>query len=720
MSEFTQHRRIGRGILDSTLSQFLKRAVVVQTLLILAVIWVFVGWTLMADRQQTLETARQQLRTVSAGLLSHVDAILNDAVGAAIASSNVIGDEGGLEALSNDELAQILARHLTGGDYVRALVIATPNRFAQIARDRSAVHEPAPPEWLRTAMAAHGERTYVGPPIEIKSPVGEQVVPVVVRLNQGGNEMWAGALLGLASLESLYRRMQFDSGVLGIFVPNGDVLVRVPPVPIDQVNPETNERRAALVRAQNSLIDEAMFEAKGPITGDLTLFYTRRVTGYSLLVSAGRSVDSILAPWYARARNAVGVLTGFSVVLLALAFMLRKVASNLERRESHYRSLFNNSAMSVFLISGDTFLEANATTYNMFRVPPHVPMDGLHPWDLSPEFQSDGRRSSEAAQEYLRKAQAQGQVQFRWMLKRMDTNEPFPAEVSLSSIQVDNEPLFLAIAIDVTELEAARLQLQALNAELEQRVWERTAALQDANARLAFSNRELEAFTASASHDLRSPLGSIAAQAGMLKEELMTDSVRHRLDRIADSVKRCGDIIDALLSLAKVSRQGLAKESIDLTGLIRSIVDELRQQYPNHSVHCEIPEGLWLEADARLMKSLFANLLDNAWKYTGRSPAPTVKLRWEPRDDSDEFSVADNGAGFDMAYAERIFEPFQRMHSAAEFPGIGVGLATVARIVQRYGGRIWVDSRPGKGTTFHFTLPGAMPRRATHDELRTG
>jgi signal transduction histidine kinase len=376
----------------------------------------------------------------------------------------------------------------------------------------------------------------------------------------------------------------------------------------------------------------------------------------------------------------------------------------------------------VFLMSGDTFLEANATTYAMFGVPAEDPLDGLHLWDLSPDVQPDGRPSAATAQEYIRKAQALGQLQFRWTLKRFDTNEPFPADVNMSSIQVGDQSLMLAIVNDMTELEAARLQLQSLNAELEHRVWERTAALQDANARLAMTNQELEAFTASASHDLRSPLGSIAGQAGLLREELqalLSDSVRYRLDRIADSVKRCAEIIDGLLSLAKVSRQGLIKEPIDVTALARSIVDDLRQQYPGHAVACQIPEGLALEADPRLLKSLLSNLLDNAWKYTARSQAPTVELRCAIRDGAHEFSVADNGAGFNMAYAGRIFEPFQRMHSAAEFPGVGVGLATVARIVQRYGGKIWVESTPGVGTTFHFTLPAAAPRQApVLNELR--
>lgn len=715
MSEPTRHRRAGGGILDSTLSKVLKRAVVVQTILILAVIWSYAGWSIRTDREQTLETGRQQLRTISAGLQSHVDAILNDAVGSAVASSNAIRHQGGIDSMSDEELAQTLARHLTGGEYVRALLVATPHRFAQVARDRSSVTGPMPPDWLQAVMRTPQSATYIGHPIELK-PTGEQVVPVLSRVSSGSEEMWTGALLDLASLNSLYRGLRFDDGILGVVASGGNVLIRVPTPSLDLLDPEVNARRTAVLQRQTEVVDEALFEMPGPVSGQPTIFYTRRIAGYSLFVAASRARASVLAPWRARTVNVLAVLSGISIVLVGLAFLLRNVASKLERRDSHYRSLFNNSAVSVILMSREAFLEGNATTYRMFRLPADAPLEGLRPWDLSPELQPDGRKSSVAAQEYIRRAQSLGQLQFRWLHKRMDSNEPFPADVNLSSIQVGDQSLILAIVNDVTELEAARLQLQSLNSELEHRVRERTAELQDANARLALTNQELEAFTASASHDLRSPLGSIAGQTGLLREDLqplINDAVRYRLDRIADSVKRCAEIIDGLLSLAKVSRQGLIKEPIDVTALTRNIVADLRLQYPGHAVDCQVPEGLALDADPRLIKSLLANLLDNAWKYTAKSPAPTVELRYMARDGMHEFLVGDNGAGFNMAYASRIFEPFQRMHSAAEFPGIGVGLATVARIVQRYGGRIWVESAPGRGTTFHFTLPAAMPRQ-TH------
>jgi signal transduction histidine kinase len=274
--------------------------------------------------------------------------------------------------------------------------------------------------------------------------------------------------------------------------------------------------------------------------------------------------------------------------------------------------------------------------------------------------------------------------------------------------------LFLALTAllknFMLRVERANTRLAQLNSELESRVEARTAELQSANQRLALTNQELEAFTASASHDLRSPLGAIAGQAGLLRDELrasMNDSIRGRIDRIQSCVRRSSDIIDGLLSLARISRQELLNERVDLSALAQTIIDDLNQQYPRHRVECRIEPQLSVNADPRLMKSLLYNLLGNAWKYTSRTEHPRVELVHADARDTTVFSVRDNGAGFDMAGAERIFEPFHRLHSASEFPGIGIGLATVARIVQRYAGKITVESVAGKGTTFRFTLPAA-------------
>ncbi len=284
----------------------------------------------------------------------------------------------------------------------------------------------------------------------------------------------------------------------------------------------------------------------------------------------------------------------------------------------------------------------------------------------------------------------------------------------LTIVLVGISILFIALTVllrhFINRLEKANTNLGQLNAELESRVASRTTELQEANQQLALTNEELEAFTASASHDLRSPLGTIAGQAGLLRDDLggvMTDTITQRIDRIQSNVTRSSEIIDGLLSLARVSRQELLNERVDVSSLARNIVEDLRQQYPRHKVECVIEPNLVVNADPRLMKSLFGNLLGNAWKYTSRLTHARVEVSCTQATGGIVFSVRDNGAGFDMSRSQRLFEPFQRLHSSAEFPGVGIGLAIVARIVRRYGGKITVDSEAGRGTIFRFTLPGA-------------
>lgn len=233
--------------------------------------------------------------------------------------------------------------------------------------------------------------------------------------------------------------------------------------------------------------------------------------------------------------------------------------------------------------------------------------------------------------------------------------------------------------------------------------------LRDANESLARANRELEAFTASVSHDLRSPLTSIAGQAGLLELSLpnATEEQRRRLHRIQGSVKQMSELIDALLVLSRISRHTLHREIIDVTALAESIVQDLRQKDPTRNVEVEIQPGMTVHGDRRLINDLFINLLANAWKFTSRTAAARIEVGQSRHGSMATLFVRDNGAGFDMTHEQKLFKPFQRLHGAAEFEGSGVGLATVARIIDRHGGRIWAEGKPNAGAVFYFTLPTA-------------
>jgi signal transduction histidine kinase len=233
--------------------------------------------------------------------------------------------------------------------------------------------------------------------------------------------------------------------------------------------------------------------------------------------------------------------------------------------------------------------------------------------------------------------------------------------------------------------------------------------LRDANESLARANRELEAFTASVSHDLRSPLTTIAGQAGLLELSLpdATDEQKRRLARIQGSVRQMSELIEALLVLSRISRQTLHREIVDVTALAESIVQDMRQKDPARSVEVLIQPNMAVHGDRRLVGDLFQNLIGNAWKFTSKTSQARIEIGQSTGGTMATLFIRDNGAGFDMAYEQKLFKPFQRLHGTADFDGSGVGLATVARIIDRHGGRIWAEGKPNAGAVFYFTLPTA-------------
>lgn len=228
-------------------------------------------------------------------------------------------------------------------------------------------------------------------------------------------------------------------------------------------------------------------------------------------------------------------------------------------------------------------------------------------------------------------------------------------------------------------------------------------------AALRLSNQELEAFSYSVSHDLRSPLNTIDGFSRLLGKQLAGqagEKVAHYLSRIQAGVTQMGQLIEGLLSLAQISRMQLCSEPVDLTGLAQGILDDLQLRHPARQVLVHIESGLQVQGDGRLVRAVMENLLGNAWKFSSHEAQAEINVGQQlDAAGLPEFFVRDNGAGFDMAYADKLFNPFQRLHLASEFPGTGIGLATVNRVIKRHGGQLWADSAPGCGATFFFTLP---------------
>ncbi len=255
---------------------------------------------------------------------------------------------------------------------------------------------------------------------------------------------------------------------------------------------------------------------------------------------------------------------------------------------------------------------------------------------------------------------------------------------------------------DITARKVAELTLKNLNQELEIRVRQRTAELEA-------SNRELEAFSYSVSHDLRSPLRAIDGFARILEEELgerLDPGSREHLERIRLAAGRMAYLIDKLIELARLSRHMLRKETVNLSDLAIQVIEDLRREHPERQVDVEIMRDLTATADPTLMHNVLDNLLRNAWKFTARQPVARIGFHAAMHGGERIFTVSDDGVGFDMAFSKQLFRAFHRLHDIAEFPGSGIGLANVQRVIQRHGGEIWAESAPGKGAAFHFTLDG--------------
>jgi PAS domain S-box-containing protein len=320
-----------------------------------------------------------------------------------------------------------------------------------------------------------------------------------------------------------------------------------------------------------------------------------------------------------------------------------------------------------------------------------------------PRLHYAGRRSCGVYKEISRAVEATGRWQGE-VWDRRKNGERYCEWLSVSAIRDESGAVVqhCVILMDITPRKVAEDALRHLNDELELRVAERTRELE-------YANRELDAFSYSVSHDLRAPLraisgfGALALRAtGDRREADMLEFV----GKMRAGAERMGRLIDDLLRLSRISRQQIRRQEFDLSRIAHQVADALAAAAPARTVAVSIVDGMHANGDRSLMRIVLDNLIGNAWKFTANAQDAALEVGTDTRGGETVYYVRDNGAGFDMQYADKLFSAFQRLHST-EFEGTGIGLSIVNRIITRHGGRIWAEAKPGQGATFYFTLASA-------------
>ncbi|OIO00140.1 MAG: hypothetical protein COX65_00440 [Elusimicrobia bacterium CG_4_10_14_0_2_um_filter_56_8] len=384
----------------------------------------------------------------------------------------------------------------------------------------------------------------------------------------------------------------------------------------------------------------------------------------------------------------------------------RKLAEErLRESEAKFKLITEKSIVGVYLIQDGVFKYVNPVFAKVFGYELSELVGRLSPKDLtlpedSPLVEENLRRRLEGETEELN-------YSFRG-LKKDGTS--IYVEVFGSRTEYLGKPAVIGTLLDVTgrkhteeALKAAHLQLLLANTGLERRVEERTAQLEELN-------KELEAFSYSAAHDLKAPLRRLNVFSEMLEKEAvpaLNAETRDYLLNIRKSVTHMTKLVDGLLTLSTTGRKQLSLENTPLSALLNEVISEIKAENPDRNIEWSVQRLPTVKCDALMLKQVFTNLLGNAVKFTLGRSTPKVEITYRKKNNIHIIGVRDNGIGFNMDYYDKIFSVFQRLHKSADFPGTGIGLSIVKRIIARHGGRVWAESSPGQGAVFYFSIPAA-------------
>lgn len=419
--------------------------------------------------------------------------------------------------------------------------------------------------------------------------------------------------------------------------------------------------------------------------------------GLSLGRRVGRHTEALLRQAHGELEQLVqqrtSELTQTNTALQAEIAERRRTEEALNRTADELRDLYDNAPCGYHsLDKNSTFVASNATELAWLGYQRDEVIGKMKYTDLLlPD-------SMTRFEEHFPRFKEQGWVRDMELEMVRKDGTVLPVLMNATAIK-DKEGNYLAsrsTVFDITKRKLQEHKLSTLNYELQRKATELRAA-----------NEELEAFAYSVSHDLRAPLRSIDGFSQALLEDYtdkLDEEGRDYLGRVRAATQRMAGLIDNLLTLSRVTRTELYAEPIDLSALAHEIADELHQVQPARDVAFAITEGLVVKGDHTLLRVVLENLLDNAWKFTSSHSSARIEFGMTDHDGQPAYFVRDDGVGFDMAYAGKLFTPFQRLHTEVEFPGTGIGLATIQRIVHRHGGRAWAEGAVGQGATVYFTL----------------
>jgi len=427
------------------------------------------------------------------------------------------------------------------------------------------------------------------------------------------------------------------------------------------------------------------------------------------------------------------LLTGYGFILVlcvAAIFMAshisiarRRAEAELLRHRTVFENLFESLPGLYLVLAPDLKIVAVSDAYLKATMTKRGEILGRNLFEVFPDNPDDpaatGTSNLRASLDRVRRtASADTMAIQKYDIRRPDSTfeERYWSPINSPVLGVDRRIEYIIHRVeDVTEFVRQKSQpagntaaMRARMEQMEAEIFQSSQKVQAANQQLKAANQELEAFSYSVSHDLRAPLRSIDGFGQALLEDCasrLDDQGRHYLNRIRSSTQHMGQLIDDLLKLSRATRTEIRREPVDLTQLAQSVFTGLEIAEPGRKVECRVQASMVVNGDPRLLRIVLENLIGNAWKFTSRTAQARIDMASFPDGaDNRAYYVRDNGAGFDMAYVDKLFGVFQRLHSPAEFPGTGIGLATVQRIIHRHGGRAWAESEGGKGASFYFTL----------------